>query len=108
MPGRFSYTLGDEKARNRFRSATQPWRAWYNTSKWQRLRQIVLKRDRWTCQRTGELCIGKGQEPNAPVINHKIPHRGDEKLFWDIDNLELVAKHVHDSEIQSEERGFGF
>lgn len=108
MPGRFSYTVGDEKARNRYRSATQPWRAWYKTARWQLLRQLVLKRDKWTCQRTGELCIGKGNEPNAPVVNHKRPHRGDQAAFWDIDNLEVVAKHVHDSEVQSEERGFGF
>ncbi len=107
MPGRFTYSVGNEQARNRLRYKTKPERAWYNTARWQKLRQIVLKRDRWTCQRTGELCIGKGNEPNAPVINHKKPHRGDETLFWDIDNLELVAKHVHDSLIQSEERGFG-
>jgi hypothetical protein len=38
------------------------------------------------------------------VANHKIPHRGDPVLFWDINNIETVTKAVHDSLIQSEER----
>ena len=40
---------------------------------------------------------------NSPVVNHKRPHRGDAILFWDIDNLEVVTKAVHDSVVQSEE-----
>lgn len=37
-------------------------------------------------------------------MNHKRPHRGDERLFWDPNNLETVSKAVHDSEIQREEQ----
>jgi 5-methylcytosine-specific restriction endonuclease McrA len=64
----------------------------------------VFERDGYICQRTGEICAGVGNDPNAPVANHKRPHRGDPKLFWDIDNLETVTKAVHDSIIQREER----
>src|SRR5690606_38696016 len=101
---RIGYAPGDEKARDRQRRDTQPWRAWYKTARWERLRQQVLLRDLYTCQRTGELCTGKGNQPNAPVVNHKRPHRGDPALFWDIDNLECVTKAAHDSMVQAEER----
>jgi len=81
-----------------------PWRKWYNTARWERLRQQVFVRDGYVCQRSGVLCVGKHPAPNSPVANHKVPHKGDPKLFWDIDNLETVAKEVHDGLIQSEER----
>ena len=81
-----------------------PWKAWYKTARWRRLREQVLIRDAYTCQRTGQVCGGKHPAPDSPVVNHKRPHRGDERLFWDIENLEVVAKSVHDSAIQAEEQ----
>jgi 5-methylcytosine-specific restriction protein A len=96
----------DEQERNKRRYQEQPWRAFYNTREWQRLRLACFERDLYTCQRSGELCIpgGTGQEPNAPVANHKIPHRGDRSLFFDLDNLECITKAVHDSIVQGEEK----
>ena len=84
--------------------ARAPWKAWYNTKRWQDLREAVFLRDLYKCQRSGELCIGKHPAPNSPVANHKRPHRGDEKLFWDPDNIETVSKRVHDGIIQAEEQ----
>lgn len=83
---------------------SQPWKAWYKTARWRRLREQVLVRDAYTCQRTGQVLAGKHPAPDSPVVNHKRPHRGDEALFWDIDNLETVSKAVHDSAIQAEEQ----
>lgn len=107
MPHRLGTMPNDEKARNRNRSASQPWRAWYKLKRWQQLREAVFHRDLYKCQRTGELCTGKGNEPSAPIANHKVPHNGDPALFWDITNIETVAKHVHDSLVQREERQAG-
>lgn len=104
LSSRFLATPRNQRERDKQRRQTQPWRAWYKTARWQKLRQEVLKRDKWTCQRTGQLCIGKSNEPNAAVVNHKTPHRGDETLFWDINNLEVVTKAVHDTLIQKEEQ----
>lgn len=101
---RLGPSSSDEKALDRHRAATLPWRAWYKTAEWQRLRLACFKRDRYICQRTGQVCIGKGNDPDAPVANHKTPHRGDRALFFDLANLETVTKAVHDSLIQSEER----
>lgn len=104
MPSRLGYASGDEAARHRQRDATQPWRAWYKTARWQRLRERVLIRDRYTCQKTGVLLVGRHPAPNSPVVDHIIPHRGDERLFWDENNLHAVSKAYHDSTKQSEER----
>lgn len=93
-----------EKARDKHREATQPWRQWYHSAEWKALRLQAFRRDKYLCQRTGELCIGKGQQPNAPVANHKVPHKGDRKLFFSLANLETVTKAVHDSLIQKEEK----
>lgn len=50
------------------------------------------------------LLTGKAPAGDSPVVHHKVPHKGDEHLFWDIDNLEAVSKKWHDSEAQCEER----
>lgn len=79
---------------------------WLNTSRWQRLRLKVLKRDSYTCQATGVLLIGKYPAPNSPVVDHKRLHRGDPDLFWDESNLQALSKEYHDGVKQSiEKRG---
>lgn len=103
LPPRLGYIPGDERAQDRARNDAAPWRAWYGTARWARLRSQVFVRDRFVCQRTGELAIGKYPADNSPVANHKVPHKGDERLFWDIDNIETVVKWFHDREIQAEE-----
>ena len=79
-------------------------RGWYHSARWQTLRLQVLERDLYTCQHTGVLLSGKAPAPNSPVVHHKRPHKGDERMFWDIDNLEAVSKEWHDSEAQAQER----
>lgn len=85
--------------------SSAPWRAWYSTKRWRELRLKVLERDGYVCQRTGVVCAGVSPEPNSPIVNHKVPHRGDPALFWDETNLETVTKQVHDTIIQAEEQG---
>jgi 5-methylcytosine-specific restriction endonuclease McrA len=92
-----------EKVRLRERDRTTDWRSLYSTQRWQRLRAEVLLRDGYTCQRTGDLLTGKSPAPDSPVVHHKKPHRGDETLFWDKDNLETVSKAWHDSVAQAME-----
>lgn len=93
-----------DRDRNRRRDSAYPWRSWYKTSRWQKLRAAVLIRDKYVCQRTGVLLIGKHPAPNSPVVDHIKPHRGDEKLFWDDANLHAVSKEYHDSEKQKAEQ----
>jgi hypothetical protein len=104
LPPRLGHAPGDRKANDRARDASAPWRRWYDTARWKKLRQQVFVRDGFVCQRSGELCSGAANTPNAPIANHKVPHRGNPALFWDIDNIETVTKRVHDTIIQSEEQ----
>lgn len=79
-------------------------RGWYKSARWQKLRHLVLERDLYTCQHTGVLLTGRAPAPDSPVVHHRLPHKGDEHLFWDINNLEAVSKEWHDSEAQRQER----
>ncbi|QAZ46132.1 endonuclease [Mesorhizobium sp. Pch-S] len=103
VSSRFASQAHDGKERDRQRQQTSEWRAWYKTARWQKLRRKVLKRDFYTCQRTGVLLIGKHPAPNSPVVDHKKAHRGNPELFWDEKNLHAVSKAYHDSTKQAEE-----
>lgn len=90
-----------EAERSRMRDATQVWRAWYKTARWRRLRWSVLLRDAFTCRKCGRI---EG-ETSLLVADHIVPHRGEERLFWDETNLQCLCKACHDTIKQSEERG---
>ncbi|TIR00842.1 HNH endonuclease [Mesorhizobium sp.] len=85
-------------------SNAAPWRRWYKTERWRKLRERILLRDMYICQKTGVLLSGKHPAPNSPVIHHDKEHRGNEALFWDEDNLVSVSKQWHDSEAQRQEQ----
>lgn len=105
-PSRLGGQVGGVANRSKSRDQSQPWRAWYKTARWQRLRLTILERDGYQCQQTGVMLIGTHPEPNSPVVDHIIPHRGSSDLFWDVDNLQAVSKAYHDSEKQAiEARG---
>ena len=104
LPPRIGRVPGDEAARLRERDQTVEWRKLYRTERWQKLRREVLRRDSYTCQQTGEMCIGKYPEPNSPVADHIRQHHGDETLFFDPANVQCVSKAYHDGEKQRQER----
>lgn len=96
----------DEAGRTKFRREAAPWRAWYNTARWQRLRWHVLRDDLFTCR----ICKRIEGNTSQLVADHIIPHRGDEVLFYDRANLWCVCKACHDTTCQSIEvrhDGFG-
>lgn len=104
LPSRLGGGVDPETGRSRDRD--RPWRGWYKTGRWQRLRRKVLKRDGYTCQATGVLLTGVPPAPDSPVVDHIVPHRGDARLFWDAHNLRAVSKAWHDGVKQSlEKRG---
>jgi 5-methylcytosine-specific restriction protein A len=49
-------------------------------------------------------CRNEGRVTAADVVNHKIPHRGDQELFWDESNWESLCKRHHDSDAQMAEK----
>jgi 5-methylcytosine-specific restriction endonuclease McrA len=90
----------NEVERSRFRDESAPWRKWYKTARWQKLRWSVLVRDLFTCRR----CRRIEADTSRLVADHKTPHRGDEALFWDDQNLQCLCKPCHDKDKQREER----
>jgi 5-methylcytosine-specific restriction protein A len=95
--------LGDDKrAESRARDRRHEYRAWYKTQAWRRKRWQVLVRDLFTCQMPG--CGKVESDTSQLVADHKTPHRGDEALFWDDQNLWCLCKTCHDSAKQREER----
>lgn len=81
-------------------SNAAPWRRWYKTARWQKLRWAVLVRDLFRCARCGRI----EADTARLVADHKVPHRGDERLFWDADNLQCLCKACHDGVKQAEEQ----
>ena len=77
----------------------RPWRRLYNTKAWYRLRAAQL-RDEPLCR----LCQQMGRVSPATVVDHIIPHKGDESLFFDPGNLQSLDKKCHDSVKQKQER----
>ena len=109
VPSRLRQAPATEKDRSRQRDVSQPWRAWYKTARWQKLRYACLKRDGWKCQQTGVVLMGKYPAPTSPVGDHIIPAHvfwfdGRQDLFWDPDNIQSVSKTYHDSEKQRLEK----
>lgn len=87
-------------SRSRERDAALPWRVWAKTARWQRLRWSVLVRDLFTCRKCGRT----EADTSRLVADHIVPHRGDERLFWDENNLQCLCKNCHDSVKQAEEQ----
>ena len=48
-------------------------------------------------------CKEDGRVELATVVNHVIPHQGDQELFWDVGNWQAVCATHHDSTIAREE-----
>ncbi len=79
----------------------RPWRKWYKTERWRRLRIATFVRDHFTCQWPG--CGRVEGNTSKLVADHRRPHRGDERMFWDEDNLQTLCKPCHDGAKQREE-----
>ena len=75
----------------------------YN-SKWARARKEFLI-EHPTCE--CEECRKSVNPLPANVVDHIIPHRGDQKLFWDRKNWQAMNKRCHDKKTARENGGFG-
>lgn len=80
-------------------ASPRPWRHLYKTAAWQRLRRVQLAQDPLCLY-----CSEMGRVTAATVCDHIEPHKGDEELFFDHNNLQSLCKPCHDSVKQREER----
>lgn len=59
--------------------------------KWQAARKVYLQRNP-LCS----VCLKDGKLTPATVVDHIVPHRGDQRLFWDEKNWQPLCKSCHD------------
>ena len=72
--------------------------------KWQKAREAFLYANPLCCY-----CQRIGRATAASVVDHKIPHEGNESLMWDESNWQPLCKPCHDSTKKAEEaRGRGW
>ena len=72
------------------------------TSQWTRERNRYLNKHPLCVE-----CQQEGQVTAATVVDHKIPHRGNQELFWDRSNWQSLCKPHHDRKTAREDGGFG-
>lgn len=52
------------------------------------------------------MCLNEGRVTPATVVDHIIPHKGDQTLMWDSENnWQPLCKPHHDSDKQSQDKG---
>ncbi|CAB5708936.1 Uncharacterised protein [Delftia tsuruhatensis] len=66
--------------------------------RWQKARVTFLKAQP-LCIR----CQAEGRVEAATVVDHRIPHRGDQTLFWDTSNWDPLCATHHSRDKQREE-----
>lgn len=52
-------------------------------------------------------CERKGRVVAATEVDHIVPHRGDDALFWNEDNWQALCKPCHSTKTANEDGGFG-
>lgn len=83
--------------RDKSRKWVSPYHYMYG-KRWQDERQNYLWRN--------PLCVcckAKGKFVAATVVDHIVPHKGDEKLFWDRNNWQALCKPCHDHKTLTED-----
>lgn len=89
------------EARRTGRSAEGKQRqALYTSARWRRERKAFLAANP-LCR----YCREQGRVTAATVVDHVIPHCGDERLIWDRANWQPLCGPCHNGRKQSEERG---
>ncbi|MFP3554226.1 HNH endonuclease [Paraburkholderia sp. SIMBA_049] len=73
-------------------------------ARWRAAREAYL-RQHPLCQ--CDECTAQGRLLPASVVDHRIPHRGDKRLFWDQSNWQSMSKTCHDRKTATADGGFG-
>lgn len=102
IPGGCRCAEHTENAARRRDSARQERASLYKTKRWESIRRGVLER-----QGLCVICLREGRYTPATVVDHIAPHRGDQRLFYDMNNLQGLCKACHDRKTAAEDGGFG-
>jgi len=72
----------------------------YNNQRWRNLRKRFLDANPLCVK-----CKEMGFVTVATTVDHKKPHKGNEKMFWDESNLQGLCSHCHSAVKKAEEGG---
>lgn len=61
------------------------------TRRWEKESKVFLRANPLCAE-----CERQGRYTPAQVVDHIIPHRGNQRLFWDKANWQPLCKHCHD------------
>lgn len=67
-------------------------------SRWQKISKRYLKEHSLCTE-----CLKQGRYTEATVVDHIVPHRGNQKLFWDKNNWQALCKPCHDKKTGTED-----
>jgi 5-methylcytosine-specific restriction enzyme A len=67
-------------------------------SRWQKARATYISHN--------PACVQCGSEVGL-VVDHIVPHKRDQTLFWDTSNWQTLCKRCHDAKTAREDGGFG-
>ncbi|MFZ6801939.1 HNH endonuclease [Undibacterium sp. Di24W] len=70
--------------------------------RWQKARLTFLSRKPLCVE-----CAKADRVELATIVDHVIPHKGDQDLFWDTSNWQSLCKKHHDQKTAREDGGFG-
>jgi 5-methylcytosine-specific restriction protein A len=70
--------------------------------RWQKARKVYLKNNPLCVE-----CQANGIVKEAKHVDHKIPHKGDTRLFWDVRNWQPLCVECHSRKTATEDGGFG-
>lgn len=71
-------------------------------SKWEKARADYLRLHPWCCR-----CAAAGVHVAATHVDHVIPHKGDQGLFWSRSNWQPLCGRCHSSKTARDDGGFG-
>lgn len=94
----FLVTNGETSGAPSWRSNKQSSTARGYGYKWQKARARFLQANPLCC-----FCERRGRITVATVVDHITPHRGDQELFWDINNWQPLCAPCHNSIKQGQE-----
>ena len=72
------------------------------SSRWRKVRDRYLQEHPLCIE-----CEGEGRTEVATVVDHILPHKGDQALFWDPSNWQPLCRFHHNRKTASQDGGLG-
>lgn len=78
----------------------------YRSPEWGKLKLVVLRRDKYTCQNCGQLCLGKKKNGHSPVVDHIEAVKKRPDLAMMASNLQVLCRACDNAKHAEKGRGY--